>query len=263
MLRALSIGRIFGIRLDVHTSWFVIYALVSWTIANDAPVAALGRVHALTIGALAALALFASVVIHELAHALVARAFGIETRSIALFLFGGVATLEREPARPSVDALVALAGPFVSALLAGIAYAALHGVDRVFVGAAADAAAAVLAYTIWINAMLAVFNLIPAYPMDGGRALRALLWWVRGDRDGATVSAALVGIGLAAVFAVAGIVAAVATRTWQFGWYVLLAGFLMRQCWQQYRALRGVRGAPVVALRPAAASVAPGGAPAL
>jgi hypothetical protein len=86
---------------------------------------------------------------------------------------------------------------------------------------------------------------------------------VRGDHDGATVSAALVGIVLATAFAVAGIVAAVATRTWQFGWYVLLAGFLVRQCWQQYRALRGVRGGPVVALRPAAASVPPAGAAAL
>jgi Zn-dependent protease len=238
MLRAFPAGRYFGIRLDVHASWFIVYAFITWTIATDAPIAALGRMPALVVGAVAALALFASVVVHEFGHALVARAFRIETRSIALFLFGGVATLEREPANPSVDALVALAGPAVSAVLAGLAYLALPFVDRVVPPGQADAAAAILAYAIWVNAMLAVFNLIPAYPMDGGRVLRALLWWLRGSRDGATATAALVGVGLAVALAVAGVVAAVATRTWQFGWYVLVAAFLVRQCRDQYRALR-------------------------
>jgi Zn-dependent protease len=87
--------------------------------------------------------------------------------------------------------------------------------------------------------------------MDGGRVLRALLWWLRGSRDGATATAALVGIGLALVLAFAGGVAGVATRTWQFGWYFLLAAFLVRQSWQQYRALR-----------PRVASVAPAPLPA-
>jgi Zn-dependent protease len=244
MLRAIPIGRCAGIRLDVHPSWFVIYAFVAYTIANDAPIAHAGRVAALAIGALAALVLFASVVVHEVAHALVARAGGVRTRSIELFLFGGVATLEAEPARPSTDALVALAGPAVSALLAGLAYALLHDVDRIVAPGFADAAAALLAYVIWVNAVLALFNLIPAYPMDGGRVLRALLWHLRGDRDGATATAALVGLTLALLFAACGIAAAVATRTWQFGWYVLLAAYLVRQCWQQYRALRPRRPLP-------------------
>jgi Zn-dependent protease len=249
MLRAFPIGRCFGIRLDVHASWFVIYAFVAWTIASDAPIALFGRAHALAIGAVAALALFAGVVIHELAHALVARAFGIQTRSIALFVFGGVATLESEPERPHVDALVALAGPAASAALAALALGALHVVDRVVPAGSADAAAAILAYVIWANVVLAVFNLIPAYPMDGGRVLRALLWWLRGDRDGATASSSLVGIVLACAFGVGGVVAAIATRTWQFGWYVVLAGFLVRQCWQHYREVRHRRFDPIIAVR--------------
>jgi Zn-dependent protease len=258
MPRVFPAGRYCGIRLDVHASWFVIYAFVAWTLASDAPIAALGRGPSIAVGAIAALALFASVVVHELGHALVARAFGIGTRSIALFVFGGVATLEREPQRPAVDALVALAGPAVSAVVAALAYGALRSVDRVVPAGLSDAAATIFAYGIWVNAMLAIFNLIPAYPMDGGRVLRALLWWLRGTRDGATATAALVGIGLALVLAFAGVVAGVATRTWQFGWYVLLAAFLVRQSWEQYRALR-----PRVATVTPASLPAPGaGAPA-
>ena len=196
--RAFPIGRLFGIRLDVHVSWFFVYALVTITLANAAPVnVASGRTESYVLAALAGIALFASVVVHELAHALCARRFGVETRSIALFLFGGVATLEAEPPTPLADLLVAVA-----------------------------------------NGVLAIFNLIPAYPMDGGRVLRAIVWRVRGDRDGATVTAALVGLAFAATFAVGALAAMAATRSWQWGWYLVIAVFLGRQCWTQVRALR-------------------------
>lgn len=248
MSRAFPIGRLCGIRLDVHASWFPIYALMAVTIANTAPIAALGAAGAYAVGAVAALVLFASVVAHEIAHALTARRFGVRTTSIALCLFGGVATLEAEPPAPLADAAVALAGPAMSAAVALIAFAALHAVDAVVPVRYADAAASILAYVTFANAVLAGFNLIPAYPMDGGRMLRALLWQLRGERDGATATAALVGMGFGACFAVGGLVAVAATRTWQFGWYVVLAGFLMRTSWVQYRALR--RAPPVITLRP-------------
>jgi Zn-dependent protease len=238
MPRAFSLGRVVGIRLDVHASWFVLYVLFAWTLASDAPIAALGRIDALAIGAAGALGLFACVLAHEFGHALVARAFGIGTRSIALVLFGGVATLEREPARPGVDALIALAGPVVSALLAVLAYSLLHVVDRIVPAGASDAAAAIVAYAIWVNAMLALFNLIPAYPMDGGRLLRAALWSLRGDRDRATVNASLVGIVLATAAGLAGLVAVVVTRAWPFAWYVSVAVFIAGQSWDAYRELR-------------------------
>jgi Zn-dependent protease len=243
MFRAFPIGRLCGIRLDVHASWFPIYALVTIAIANAAPIGALGPAGAYAVGAAAALVLFVSVVIHELAHALVARRFGVQTSSIALFLFGGVATLEAEPPTPLADALVALAGPAASAVIALGAYAAMHGVDWVIPVQYGDAAASVLAYVTFANGVLAAFNLIPGYPMDGGRVLRALLWQLRGDRDRATATAALVGIAFGLFFAVAGLVAVAATRSWQFGWYVVVAGFLVRTSWVQYRALRRAPGA--------------------
>jgi Zn-dependent protease len=229
MLRAFPIGRIFGIRLDVHASWLPIFALVAVTLASVVPPAA---------AVAGALLLFASVVVHELAHALVARRFGVETRAISLFLFGGVATLEAEPPSPSADALVALAGPAMSAAIAAAAYGAMLAAGKLLPLRDADAVTSVLAYVTVANAVLAGFNLIPAYPMDGGRVLRALLWRLRRDRDGATATAALVGMAFALGFAAAGLAAVALTRTWQFAWYTVVAAFLLRSCFTQYRALR-------------------------
>jgi Zn-dependent protease len=248
MLRAFPIGRLFGIRFDVHTSWLPIYALVVATMANIGPIAALGHVAAYTVAALAALALFGSVVVHEIGHALTARWFGVRTQSIALFLFGGVATLEAEPPTPLADALVALAGPAVSVCLAVLAYGAMHFVDAVVPFRYADAAASVLGYVIVVNVILAGFNLIPAYPMDGGRVFRAILWRVRGDRDRATATVALVGIAFGVCFAAGGAIAALVTHTWQFAWYVVVAAYLVRSCSVQYRALR--RAGAIVSVRP-------------
>ena len=248
MFRAFPIGKIFGIRFDVHTSWLPIYALVVATLANVGPLAALGHIAAYAVAAVAALALFGSVVVHEIGHALTARRFGVQTSSIALFLFGGVATLEAEPPTPAADALVALAGPAVSACVALAAYGAMRLVDVVIPAGFADAAASILGYIIVVNAMLTAFNLLPAYPMDGGRVLRAIVWQARHDRDGATATVALVGIGFGVCFAAAGIVAAVVTRTWQFAWYVVVAAYLVRSCFVQYRALR--RAGAKISVRP-------------
>lgn len=242
MVRTFPVARPFGIRLDVHVSWFAIYALVTLTIAHTAPVDALGGVRAYVLAALAGLALFASVVVHELAHALTARRFGVRTRAISLFLFGGVATLEAEPPSPRADALIALAGPVASAALALCAYGAMFGVHAIVPAGYAPAAVSLFAYATVANAVLAVFNLIPAYPMDGGRVLRALLWRLQGDRNAATRNVSLVGAGFACCFAGAGLAGIALTRTWQFGWYVILGVFLVRECWAQYRALTPATG---------------------
>jgi Zn-dependent protease len=240
MLRAFTIGRLFGIRLDVHASWLPIFALMTFTLAQAANVP-------YAIAAAGALALFASVVVHELAHALAARRFGVQTTSIALFLFGGVATLAEEPPSPLADAVVALAGPALSVAVAAAAYGAMVAASALLPAHAAARATPLLAYVTVANAMLAGFNLVPAYPLDGGRVLRAIVWQLRRDRDGATATAALVGILFALCLGGAGIAAAALTRTWQFAWYVLVAGFLFRSCWLQYRALRRARHSPYLA----------------
>jgi Zn-dependent protease len=235
MRQTLTLGRLFDIRVGVHVSWLAVYAFMTLALARG--LGMLPPPEAYALGATCALALFASVVAHELAHALVARRFGVRTDAITLFLFGGVATLEEEPASPKADAVIALAGPALSALLAVAALAIVIAADR-FVGhgPVREALGALGTYVVVANAVLAVFNLIPAYPMDGGRVLRALLWRRMRDRAAATRIASRVGIGFALLLVAAGVLVVAATHDLVYGWYMVLGAFLLRQGWSQERA---------------------------
>ncbi len=195
-----KIGRIAGIDVYMHATFLILLAWVGmshWLARHD-----LGDV---LNGVGFILALFGIVVLHELGHALTARRFGIRTRDITLLPIGGVARLERMPEDPKQELIVALAGPAVNVVLAAILYAVL-------VPAAALAGARemqlvggdFLAKLMYVNVALAVFNLIPAFPMDGGRVLRALLA-MRMDYVRATQVAAHIGQGLAFVFGFIGL----------------------------------------------------------
>jgi Zn-dependent protease len=248
--QTLTLGRLFDIRVGVHVSWLAVYAFLTLALARGLGMLPAGEAYA--FGAICALALFASVVAHEFAHALVARRFGVRTDAITLFLFGGVATLEREPATPKADAVIALAGPVMSAVLAVVSLAATFAVDR-FIGNAAvrDALGLLGTYLTLANGVLALFNLLPAYPMDGGRILRAAVWRRTRDRAVATTIASRVGIGFALLFVAAGVFAALAAHNALYAWYVVLGAFLLRQGWSEERASR--RGRPAAAEVPAAA----------
>jgi Zn-dependent protease len=232
--QTLILGRLFDIRVGVHVSWLAVYAFM--TIALARALGMLPSAEAYAFGAVCALALFASVVAHELAHALVARRFGVRTDAITLFLFGGVATLEEEPSSPKADAVIALAGPAMSAVLAVLAFGLLFALDR-FVpdGNLRDALGLLGTYVMLSNAVLALFNALPAYPMDGGRVLRALLWRRSGDHAGATNAASRVGILFALAFVAAGVLVVAATHDITYGWYVILGAFLLRQGSSQER----------------------------
>src|ERR1700681_1545690 len=235
--QTLTLGRLFDIRVGVHVSWLAVYAFMSIALARGLTTLPAGEAYA--FGAACALVLFASVVAHELAHALVARRFGVRTSAITLFLFGGVATLEREPSSPKADALVALAGPAMSALLALAALAAVAVLDRFVPDSQVHDALGLLGtYVVLANAVLAVFNVLPAYPMDGGRVLRALLWRRWHDRDAATNTAARVGIVFALVLVAAGVALVASSHDLVYGWYVILGAFLLRQGVSQERATR-------------------------
>jgi Zn-dependent protease len=185
--RLFTIG---GIEVGVHVSWLVIFGLVTWSLASSYFPAVLPRSDPLgrwVLGAIAAVLLFASVLIHELAHSFVAKARGLEARSITLFLFGGVSSLSGETKRPSTEFVVAVVGPVTSLVLSGIAYLVAVAAPR------ASAVEAIAGYLALINALLGMFNLIPGYPLDGGRVLRAIIWQVTGDSRRSTELATAVG----------------------------------------------------------------------
>lgn len=184
-----GVGSIAGIRIALHPSWLVIAFLVTYSLAVvSLPQDFRGWDPMLywLVGGTIASFFFMSVLAHELSHALVARRFGVTVSDITLFIFGGAASLEQEAETPRQEALIAAAGPIASLLLGG----ALLAVDALVRQPQIDA---VVGWLGVINISLGLFNLIPGFPMDGGRILRAILWRARGDRFAATRSAATVG----------------------------------------------------------------------
>jgi Zn-dependent protease len=238
------IGRIAGIEIAIHPSWLVIYALFAWS-ATAVASPALGRFAVIELGLVYSLLLFASVVVHELSHAIVARRQGIPIGNITLFLFGGVASIKREPGTPGDELRMAAAGPAASVAL-GILFAAI--------------AWPLPERWVWANDLfwflsisnvaLAVFNLLPAFPSDGGRILRAFLWRWLGSQARATGNAGIVSLVVAGLLIAGGTYLAfngrsiggsdapgVANITVK-GWWWILIGIFLSQA-----ALASMRGA--------------------
>jgi len=191
MKASFRLGRIAGIEIGIHYTWLLAFALISWSLAQGLfpqvyPGWSTGTYW--ITGILAALLLFASVLLHELAHSLVARARGLPVGSITLFIFGGVSNLEGEAEKPSVEFSMAIVGPLTSLVLAIIFWGLLQLIEP-----PASPATALLSYLWQINALLAAFNLLPGFPLDGGRVLRAIIWGTTGNLTRATNIAAMVG----------------------------------------------------------------------
>lgn len=198
-----QLTRIAGIDVRVHATFFMLLAWIglSHLVAGHGLAAAAS-------GALSLIAVFAIVVLHELGHALTARRFGIKTRDITLLPIGGVATLEKMPDKPGQELLVALAGPAVNVVLALLAFVAIRalGLPLEMSHVHDPTGDNLVTQLFWVNITLAVFNLIPAFPMDGGRVLRAALA-ARMERARATQIAASIGRFLAVILGVAGLFA--------------------------------------------------------
>ena len=182
------IGRLFGIDIAIHPSWIIIFALMTFSLAESwFPVEGWSTATTWTVAFVAALLLFVSVLVHELAHSLVAKAQGIPVRSITLFLLGGVSTIESESTSPGREALMAGAGP-ASSLVIGAACSALAIIVHT-----PSIAHAILVYLGYVNVLLAIFNMLPGFPLDGSRVLRAALWAITHDPVKATRWAARTG----------------------------------------------------------------------
>lgn len=196
--QGIPIGRIFGISIDLDYSWFLIVMLLAWTLAAsyfpaEYPGWASGTYW--LIGFATALLLFASVLIHELAHSLVAQRYGLAVPRITLFLFGGVSQIASEPSSPAEEFWIAFVGPVTSLALAALCWEIEPFIPFLPI-------LALVRYLAWLNLILAFFNLVPGFPLDGGRVFRAIVWRFTGSYHRATVAAATAGrfFGLAMIF---------------------------------------------------------------
>jgi Zn-dependent protease/CBS domain-containing protein len=186
------IAKIFGIEIRVHLSWVFILAIITVAVGLQLGSAAPGWSDALRWGVAGTVALMflVSVLAHELAHGLVARRRGMGGGSVTLLFFGGASTQGKEPATPADEALVAAAGPLASIVVTGL-FVALWAVARTVPGALGEAVAQLGLVLSVLNALLALLNLLPVYPLDGGRILRATLWFVSGSESRATRGVAI------------------------------------------------------------------------
>lgn len=198
----IPLGRLFGIPLELDYSWFLIFVLLTWTLAVSyfpGEFASWPRTEYWFVGAITAVMLFVSVVLHEFGHSIVAQRFHIVVRRITLFIFGGVSEITADPPSAAAEFWIAIAGPIVSIALAGV-FALLRPAVT-----AAQPLLALAKYLAYINATLAVFNLIPGFPLDGGRVFRAIVWGVTHDLRRATIIAANVGRFIAFGFILVGV----------------------------------------------------------
>ena len=223
----MRIGKIFDVDIVIHISWIFVFALVSWALGSD--VGPLQHLEVTSgtraiLGVLGAVLFFASVLIHELAHSILAKRRSIPVSRITLFIFGGVSSLEAEPANAGAEGWVALIGP-VTSLVLGLFFAAASSVLGYH-----NPFGAVAQYLAFANVALAVFNLLPALPLDGGRVLHALIWVRTRNRMRATQIAARVGRFIAGAIIGLGILDSLFVGfghgLWLIfiGWFILQAG---------------------------------------
>lgn len=235
--------RLLGIPINVDASWLLIFGLLIWSLTGlfrDKVPDQTDLVY-WGMGLAAAAAIFACIVLHELGHAVVAQAQGIRIRGITLFLFGGVAEMEDEPPSARSEFLMAIAGPAVSAALAAMLWALSRIPDSA-------AVAYPLTFVAGVNLTLLVFNLIPAFPLDGGRVLRALLWGRMGNLRRATYYASLAGQGFALLLIGLGVTHLFAGQVVQGLWLGLIGMFLNNAAqggYQQVLLRQCLRGVPV------------------
>ncbi len=231
---AFNLGKVFGIQFRLHYTWFIIFILItaslSWQLFPgsypDQPLLLYW-----VMGIITSLLIFVSVVAHELAHSLVGRANGIPIKSITLFIFGGIAQMTKEAARPGAEFKMAAAGPACSLVIGGL-FALLWSFTRYTIEPVA-----VMAYWLaYMNVTLAVFNLIPGFPLDGGRVFRSILWRVTANYNSSTRIATQVGRGVGYLLILGGILMMFILHDWFGGlWLAFVGWFLENAASASYR----------------------------
>ena len=246
--KRIKLFRLLGFDIQIDLSWLFLALLISWTLArNYFPY----KYHGLSnssywvMGIGGALGLFLSLVLHELGHSVVARKYGIPIKSITLFIFGGVAEMEGEPPTPQSEFRMAIAGPIVSILIAILCYPLYLSGLRLgwpiqLIG--------VLFYLSWINGLLAVFNLVPAFPLDGGRLLRSILWGRKHNLGQATRTASSIGAAFGMGLIFLGVLSVFQGNLIAGIWWFLIGVFMRgasRTSYQQVEIRRALEGEPI------------------
>ena len=245
----IKIGRVFGIPIYLHLSWILIFGLITYSLVDEfgARYPQWSGRQLWSLGVLTSLLFFGSVLFHELSHSVVARHYRIPVASITLFFFGGIASITRDPERPGQEFLMAAAGPASSYVLAGAFW-------LLALATPADSMPNVLAnWLAGTNALLATFNLLPGFPLDGGRVFRSIVWGITKNYSRSTRIASRVGQAIAYAMMAFGLYMAFALHSSVNGvWFVFLGWFLLtaaRQSYQQVEAqgaLQGLRAADVM-----------------
>ncbi|HEX5417881.1 MAG TPA: site-2 protease family protein [Chloroflexota bacterium] len=244
---SLTLGKIDGIAIRVNWSWIIIFVLIAWSLATAFFPMFFPTMSVTTywiVGAISALLLFVSVLLHELGHSITAKSEGIPVRDITLFIFGGVSSIENEPRTWQDELKMAAAGPLVSVVLGVVCL----GLYTALAGRTAEPVEAVLLALAFYNLVLAVFNLLPGFPLDGGRIFRSIVWGITHSFREATNVAVAVGHLFAYLFIIGGFLLAITGDLLSGLWLVFIGWFLnsaASQSKQQVEIEALLRGAPV------------------
>jgi Zn-dependent protease/CBS domain-containing protein len=250
-----KLGRVLGIEVGLHYSWFLIALLITLSLVGQfqATQRQWGGAAIWLTAVVTALLFFSALILHELSHAVTARARGLPVGAITLFALGGVSRIEREPDRPATEFLIGIVGPLTSALVGVACLGLAWALGWTPTTDPSTPPVAVLVWLGYINFGLAVFNMIPGYPLDGGRVLRGLAWWVTGDAARSTRLAARTGQATAYVFIALGLLRFFAGAglggLWLafIGWFLLSAAGASFSRLETMERLGGVRVTDVMA----------------
>jgi Zn-dependent protease/CBS domain-containing protein len=224
--KGVRLFNVLGFEVRIDSSWLLLAVLIILSLTSGYfpfHYKGLSSGAYVLMGIIGAIGLFASIIIHELCHSLVARKYGIPMKGITLFMFGGVAQMDEEPRTPKSEFLMAAAGPSASFALAGGFYVLHAGLKA---AAAPAPLAGVIGYLAWINMILAFFNLLPAFPLDGGRVLRSALWAWKKNLRWATRIASEIGSGFGIVLIILGILSLLGGNVVGGLWWCLIGMFL-------------------------------------
>jgi len=235
--RRIPLFNLFGFKVGIDITWFILAVLITWSLAQGLfphYFEGFTKVTYWWMGAAGALGLFVSIIFHEFCHSIVARRFGLPMKGITLFIFGGVAEMHEEPQSPKSEFFMAVAGPVSSVFLAGILFLIQRAGKSINWPGPVNA---VLVYLAWLNLILAGFNLVPAFPLDGGRILRSVLWAAKKNLRWATHVASGFGGAFGLFLIILGIISFIGGNFIGGLWYFLIGMFIRSASQMSYQQL--------------------------